>query len=127
MSSTTSRIGAIHALMVPVKNQDAALDFYVGKLGWEKRSDVGFGEGDRWIEVAPPGGEAVISLVPPRGIERAAIAVTTDDVDGAHAAYKEQGLKVADEVMRMGGPVPPMFELDDPDGNVIWVVGTPES
>jgi catechol 2,3-dioxygenase-like lactoylglutathione lyase family enzyme len=126
MSSTTSRLGAIHALMLPVRDQERALEFYVDTLGWEKRSDVAFGEGDRWIEVAPAGGEAVVALVPPRGIEKAAFAVTTADIDATHAHYHELGLNVGD-VMRMGGPVPPMFELDDPDGNIIWVVGAPEA
>ncbi|MEV0651134.1 VOC family protein [Phytomonospora sp. NPDC050363] len=40
-----------------VHDQDAALDFYVGKLGFEVRQDVTMAEmGDfRWLTVAPPG------------------------------------------------------------------------
>jgi uncharacterized glyoxalase superfamily protein PhnB len=39
-----------------VANQDEALAFYTGKLGWEVRSDVTVPElGDfRWLTVAPP-------------------------------------------------------------------------
>ena len=39
-----------------VNDQDEALDFYVGKLGWEVRSDVTMPElgGFRWLTVSPP-------------------------------------------------------------------------
>ena len=32
----------------------------------EKRTDVPFGDGDRWVEVAPPGAATTVALVPPR-------------------------------------------------------------
>ena len=38
-----------------VHNQDEALAFYTEKLGLEKRSDVTFGPGARWLTVAPTG------------------------------------------------------------------------
>ena len=38
-----------------VSDEDKALDFYVNKLGFEKRADEPMGDGMRWIEVAPPG------------------------------------------------------------------------
>lgn len=43
--------------MIPVlvKDQDEALRFYTEKLGLEKRSDVCFGPGMRWLTVAPKG------------------------------------------------------------------------
>ena len=37
---------------VPVTDQDRALDFYVGVLGFEKRVDVAYGPDARWVEVA---------------------------------------------------------------------------
>jgi uncharacterized glyoxalase superfamily protein PhnB len=39
-----------------VHDQNEALDFYVGKLGWEVRSDVTMPElgGFRWLTVSPP-------------------------------------------------------------------------
>jgi catechol 2,3-dioxygenase-like lactoylglutathione lyase family enzyme len=46
----------IATVIVPMADQDAAVDFYVGKLGFEKRVDIPFGPGpDRWIEVGLPG------------------------------------------------------------------------
>lgn len=38
-----------------VHNQEEALRFYTEKLGLEKRSDVEFGPGARWLTVAPIG------------------------------------------------------------------------
>src|SRR3954466_3239231 len=50
-----TRISQVGTVMVPVTDQDRALEFYVGTLGFEKRTDTPYGEGARWGEVAPPG------------------------------------------------------------------------
>ena len=63
MSSIT-RVGRV---MVPVADQDAAIAFYTGVLGFELTADTPFGDGERWVEVTPPGGEAALALIPPRG------------------------------------------------------------
>ena len=53
-------------VMVPVSDQDDAIAFYTDMLGFSLVADVPFGEGDRWVEVAPPGGGAAVALVPSR-------------------------------------------------------------
>jgi len=53
MQQTTTHITQVGRVIIPVADQDRALDFYVGTLGFEKRADIPFGEGDRWLEVAP--------------------------------------------------------------------------
>ena len=40
---------------VLVRDQDEALQFYTEKLGLEKRDDLMFGPGARWLTVAPKG------------------------------------------------------------------------
>jgi predicted enzyme related to lactoylglutathione lyase len=128
MSTTrATHITEVGRVIVNVSDQDRALHFYVGILGFEKRSDIPFGEGDRWIEVAPADGKTTIAIVPPRQGQEAigretGIALSTEDVDADHAYLKERGADVDAEVMRMGGPVPPMFWLRDPDGNTLLVV-----
>jgi len=37
-------------------------DFYVNKLGFEKRTDNPIGPDMRWVTVAPPGGKTEIVL-----------------------------------------------------------------
>jgi len=39
---------------IVVRDQDEALAFYTGKLGFETRADTSFGPGVRWLTVAPP-------------------------------------------------------------------------
>src|SRR5262249_56354343 len=63
---TVTRITHVHTVGVPVTEQERALEFYVCKLGFEKRMDASFGPGQRWIEVAPPGAMTTIALVPTR-------------------------------------------------------------
>jgi catechol 2,3-dioxygenase-like lactoylglutathione lyase family enzyme len=127
VSTTTTRIGAINLVMIPSPNQDRSIEFYES-LGFEKRTDVPFGESYRWVEVYPPSGTTGIALAPPRpgdqtGIETG-ISLTTDDIDATHAELKALGADVDAEVSRMGDPVPPMFWFRDPDGNTLMVVET---
>ena len=42
-------------ISVIVQDQDEALGFYTEKLGLEKRADVTYGRGMRWLTVAPRG------------------------------------------------------------------------
>ena len=52
----------LESVTVYVNDQDQALDFYVNKLGFEKRADNPMGPGMRWVTVAPPGGKTEIVL-----------------------------------------------------------------
>jgi catechol 2,3-dioxygenase-like lactoylglutathione lyase family enzyme len=126
-TGTTTNITQVGTVMVPVSDQDAALEFYVDKLGLEKRSDTPYGRDDRWVEVGPAGAATTIALVPPRegepvGVETR-VAFTSQDVDADHANLRGRGVDVDAEVMRMGDPVPPMFFLRDQDGNTLLIVG----
>jgi catechol 2,3-dioxygenase-like lactoylglutathione lyase family enzyme len=124
--STTTTIGKVATVMVPVSDQDRAIEFYTEKLGFERRADVPFGDGNRWVEVAPVGAATTVALVQPMegqeaGIE-SRVAFDSTDVDAVHAALRERGVEVDPEVMRMGGPVPPMFFFRDQDGNRLLIV-----
>jgi catechol 2,3-dioxygenase-like lactoylglutathione lyase family enzyme len=125
-TTTPTTISQVANVMIPVTDQDAAITFYTEKLGFEKRTDMPFGKGDRWVEVAPPGAATTIALVQPREGETAGIeartALDSKDIDADHAALREHGVDVDAEVMRMGGPVPPMFFFRDQDGNRLLIV-----
>jgi catechol 2,3-dioxygenase-like lactoylglutathione lyase family enzyme len=121
-----TNITEVGTVIVPVSDQDKAIAFYSEKLGFEKRADTPYGDGDRWVEVAPPGATTTVALVPPRegdpvGVETR-VAYTTQDVEADHAELKARGVDVDDEVMRMGDVVPPMFFLRDQDSNSFLVV-----
>jgi predicted enzyme related to lactoylglutathione lyase len=109
---------------IGVRDQEAAVGFYVDTLGFEKRLDAQISPEMRWIEVAPRGAMISLALTPARG----STEVTTDtgiryvvpDVDAEHAAMSERGVDVS-EVIRWEG-VPPMYTFDDPDGNRFYIV-----
>ena len=127
MSQTKTRISQIGTVVIPVSDQDRAIAFYTESLGFEKRTDVPFGEGYRWVEVAPADAVTTIAIVPPppgkpTGNVETGIALNTDDVDAVHADLKARGVDVDEEVSRMGDPVPPMFWFRDPDGNSLLIV-----
>ena len=129
MSTATSKlnISKVGRVCVTVADTDRAIDFYVGKLGFEKVVDEPMGPDMRWVEVAISGAETTIALAPPPqgqepGGSQTGICLDTSDVDADHAALRAAGVDVDDEVARWGGPVPPMFWLRDPDGNSLLVV-----
>jgi catechol 2,3-dioxygenase-like lactoylglutathione lyase family enzyme len=129
VSSTKTRVSKIATVVVPVADQDRMIEFYVEKLGFEKRMDVPFGNGYRWVEVGPANAETTIALAPPPpdgttqvGKRETGISLVADDIDAYHAELKANGVDVDPEVSRMGDPVPPMFWMRDPEGNVLLVV-----
>jgi catechol 2,3-dioxygenase-like lactoylglutathione lyase family enzyme len=116
----------ISVAMFTVADQDAALAFYTGKLGFELRADMRFGENGemRWLEVAPPGSHARLALNPPMGGAPGGggIGVETDDVIGEHRRLSALGgVDIDSEPMRTPG-APLLFMMRDPDGNHIAVV-----
>jgi lactoylglutathione lyase len=124
ITKSRTRLTHVRTVGVPVADQDRALGFYVGTLGFEARVDVPFGDGQRWIEVAPSGATTTVALVrasqgQPSGVETG-IRFTSLDADADHSALLARGVDV-DDVLRWPG-VPPMFALRDPDGNGLVIV-----
>jgi catechol 2,3-dioxygenase-like lactoylglutathione lyase family enzyme len=121
---TGTSITQVGTVGIPVTDADRALAFYRDVLGFETRMDGSYGEGMRWIEVAPPGGITTIALVTsgaPAGIDTG-VRLSTDDAAADHATLRTRGVDVDAEVI----PYPvPMFTLRDPDGNRLYVVERP--
>lgn len=122
MPSTT--IEDVRTIGVTVADQDAAIEFYVTTLGFEKRLDAPISPTMRWIEVAPRGASTSIAL---QATEDATdvggdtgIRFTVPDAEAEHAAMLERGVNVG-EMLRFDG-VPPMYTFDDPDGNRFYIV-----
>ncbi|MDX6617863.1 MAG: hypothetical protein QOK36_249 [Gaiellales bacterium] len=125
--SSTLHITEVGRVAIPASDQDRALEFYVGTLGFELLSDETFADGSmRWIEVVPAGGSTAIALAPPmEGAPTAVdtgIILSTTDIDADHATLKAAGVDVDPEIARWGAPVPPMFRLRDPAGNALTIV-----
>ena len=125
-TQNATQISDIHTVTVPVSDQERALAFYVEQLGFEKRMDVSYGEGQRWIEVAPMGAATTIALPPTGGSVKpgidTGIRLNTLDAEADHTRLRERGVDVDSDILRFGEGVPPMFSLRDPDGNTLYVV-----
>jgi len=126
---TPTTVSNIGVAMFTVADQDAALAFYTGKLGFEVRADIRFGENleMRWLEVAPPGSAARLALNPPMGAQPGGggIGVETPDVWAEHRRLSAiGGITIHSEPMTTPG-APLLFMMSDPDGNHIAVVQAP--
>ena len=138
MGTTVCRIEQVQLIVIPVSDQERSVAFYEG-LGFERRNDIPWGNGYRWVEVYPPNSSTGFVLVPPGPGEstgvRTGIVLNTDDIEAAHAELRSLGVDVDPEVARVGapaeirigpvqmaGPVPPMFYFRDPDGNALLIV-----
>jgi len=121
---TAMAITRVGTVIVPVADQDRALDFYAGTLGFEIRIDAPFGAGVRWIELAPPGAATTIALVPSddAGAGGMELSLATADAAGDHARMRERGVDADEALVEMGAGVPSMFTFRDADGNRLRVV-----
>jgi catechol 2,3-dioxygenase-like lactoylglutathione lyase family enzyme len=126
MPDPTIRANKIANVVIPVADQDRAIEFYA-KLGFTTRVDLPFGDKYRWVEVGLGDESTTIALAPPPdaapvGNRETGITLQTDDIDAFHRQLKDAGVDVDGEVARMGGGVPPMFWFRDPEGNTLLVV-----
>ncbi|HEX6507319.1 MAG TPA: VOC family protein [Chloroflexota bacterium] len=119
-------ITQVGRVMVPVADQDAAIEFYRDLLGFKVTVDAAFGDGDRWVEVAPQRGGAAIALVRPQGEYQpgrmTGIALESADPRADHAELRAKGVDVDDQFMGGDGEVPLLFIFRDKDGNQLMVV-----
>ena len=110
-----------------VDDQDAALDFYTGKLGLGKVQDEPYGENARWITVSPVGtGTRIVLKKAERDHERAMVGrsdgapvltLGTDDVYAAYERLKERGVRFLGEPYRYPWGLATI--LLDQDGNPV--------
>jgi catechol 2,3-dioxygenase-like lactoylglutathione lyase family enzyme len=130
-------LNALTITSIYVLDQDEALDFYVGKLGFEVTNDVQFGP-MRWLTVALPGQPDRALLLekpgPPSMSEETAAQVRELVTKGAtggnlffschdawktHAELLAKGVEVTEEPVDRGYGID--FGLRDPFGNHVRV------
>src|SRR5260370_12414685 len=64
MTATPTHFTGIRTVSIPVGDQDAALRFYSDTLGFTLLRDNPTPNGGRWIELAPGGDNAIVTLEP---------------------------------------------------------------
>jgi catechol 2,3-dioxygenase-like lactoylglutathione lyase family enzyme len=115
-------INKIGHVTVLVKNYDEAIRYYRDTLGFEVRADNEFGEGDRWVSLAPPAQkdtelvlvEALTDETRQRVGNQAGdhvfIVVETDDCYKSYQALKAKGVKFFDEPKEQPWGIEVVFE-----------------
>lgn len=124
---TTTHITGVHTVALPVTDQDRALAFCTGTLGFEVRLDAELQEGFRWVEVAPPGAATSVAVITaddgfPTGVDTDARLATTDAASN-HTTLAGAGVDVGELLPREG--VPPVFSMRDVDGSTPYVMELP--
>ena len=126
----------IKFVSVMVRDQDAALHFYINILGFEKMADLPLGE-FRWLTVTSPEGIAGVELVlepmnfpPAQTYQQAmfeagipALALITRDIQAEYDRLTRLGVKFRGEPPNMGAITAVVFE--DTCGNLINLVQPP--
>lgn len=116
-------INKIGKITVYVENQEAAKDFWIGKVGFVLKFEQQMGPNMAWIEVGPSEDEfttlvlyskAAMQKQKPSAVAHPSILFSTTDIDSAHEKMKQNGVEV-DELQKM--PFGSMFKFKDQDGN----------
>src|SRR5829696_49316 len=95
----TNTFTKIHTVAIPVSDQDRTRTL-LEEVGFTTSMDVELQPGFRWVELAPAGGGATLSLVAtggelPTGIDTG-IRLLTKDARAAHVTLAEKGLDVGE-------------------------------
>ena len=120
----------VHSATLMVEDQDATPEFYLGKLSWEKRADSIYGEnGERWVEVGPPGATTVLALIrpPDAGAPPEAaggykgLSLVADDMDATYEELRGRGVEFTQPPEQMPWSQKATW-FEDPDGNRFFLV-----
>ena len=109
----------ISVISIPVSDQDRAKAFYADGLGFDVLFDNTFGDGQRWVQLAPAGAQTSITLTTwfedfAPGSQRG-LVLDVDDIDAARSELEGRGVTFTDETY--GTPWGRFAPFSDPDGN----------
>jgi predicted enzyme related to lactoylglutathione lyase len=128
-------ITKLAVVMILVRDQDEALEFYTEKLGLEKMDDMNFGEGNRWLTVTAPK-QKDVQIFLQRGdsfgvdamnqVGKATMwAFNTDNCRETYETLKARGVKFLGEPKEQPWGIEATFE--DLYGNKFALVEEPTS
>ena len=124
----------LEVVVVPVADVDRAKAFYVGQLGFGIDHDTKISEGNRIVQLTPPGsgcsivvGEGIVPDMAPGSLK--GLQLVVPDLRAARAQLEQRGVDVSEIQVLGESPTPQPDPLDnvgfvffdDPDGNS-WAV-----
>lgn len=113
-----------------VRDQDKSVRFFVDQLGFSVLVDDNYDGANRWVAVAPPDGNTVLSLIAPapKSPERKLVGrgrhtvLVTEDVEKKYKDWSKRGVKFhAPPQTTLWGGIVTTFE--DIDGNGFALIG----
>jgi lactoylglutathione lyase len=112
----------VQVIGVGVSDHETALDFYVNRLGLEKRMDESWGDGNRFLTVGVPGDPTMIALNTgnDRVGEMTSIVFGSSDPEADGKELESRGVEFVDPVSKRpwGGT---MGSFKDQDGNILTI------
>jgi catechol 2,3-dioxygenase-like lactoylglutathione lyase family enzyme len=120
----------LEVVVVPVSDVDRAKTFYADQLGFNVDHDTKISEGNRIVQLTPPGsgcsiviGEGVVPNMTPGSLK--GLQLVVPDVKAARSQLLERGVDVGEVQVVGASPTPQPDPLDnvgfvffsDPDGN----------
>jgi predicted enzyme related to lactoylglutathione lyase len=120
-------IKGIKFASIPVRNQDASLEFYTNKLGFKVITDSSFDGSQRWIELGLPRADTKLVLFTAPGQEAMIggfmnVTFMADDVEAAAKEMKTRGVEFVQDPQKADWGTAAIFK--DCDGNR-FVLSTP--
>jgi predicted enzyme related to lactoylglutathione lyase len=116
-------ISGVSQVIVPVGDQERAKEFWTRVMGFELRTDAPYGEGERWIEVAPPQGGPLLVLSPcptgeprrevPDDLPHSPVFFACDDIEQTHRELSERGVEFPTPPTKMDFGWWALFEDDE--------------
>jgi catechol 2,3-dioxygenase-like lactoylglutathione lyase family enzyme len=131
---TTKMNWTLEVVIVPVSDVDRAKAFYADQLGFNVDHDTKISDGNRIVQLTPPGsgcsivvGEGVVPKMAPGSLK--GLQLVVPDIQAARAELAERGVEVGEVQVVGENPRPEPDPLDnvgfvffdDPDGNS-WAV-----
>ena len=120
----------LEVIVVPVADVDRAKSFYSEQLGFNVDHDTTVSEGNRIVQLTPPGsgcsivvGEGIVPDMPPGSLK--GLQLVVPDLQAARGQLLERGVEVGEIQVLGESPTPQPDPLDnvgffffsDPDGN----------
>jgi catechol 2,3-dioxygenase-like lactoylglutathione lyase family enzyme len=124
----------LEVVVVPVSDVDGSKAFYADRLGFNVDFDTTISDGNRVVQLTPPGsgcsiviGEGVVPDMPAGSLK--GLQLVVNDIHAAHAQLVGRGVDVSEVQVIGENPSPTNEPLDnvgfvffnDPDGNA-WAV-----
>ena len=103
----------IRSILIPVEDLDGTLAWMTGELGCA----IKFRDGDRYAELDGSGQSIALVAQNERLVDRPALSVRTDDLDGAMDAFQRRGSEVVQAPER--GPHETRAVLRAPGGVLV--------